>query len=186
MARVNNRLELAQFLRDSGYKVGAEVGVFDGYYSEILCQQIPDLDLYSIDPWQAYPGYGDHMNQKRLINAYELAQVRLKPYPRCQLVKKFSIEAAKDFVDGSLDFVYIDANHGYGHVKEDLKAWTPKVREGGVVCGDDYYMMRSGNIGVIRAVNEFVEEHGYDLQTTPWDLKNPKEDDRQPQWFLIK
>lgn len=182
---LKNRHELARHFNKLGFKKGAEVGVFDGYYSEILCREIPGLKLYSIDAWQAYSGYGDHMNQKRLTAAYEKAKERLAPY-NCELFQKFSVDAVNYFEDGSLDFVYIDANHGYQHVKEDIERWTPKVRKGGIVAGDDYYMMRSGNLGVIKAIHEYVDEHGYELQLTPWDLSNPKEDDQQPQWFFVQ
>jgi hypothetical protein len=46
--------------------------------------------------------------------------------------------AADRFKWGELDFVYIDANHEYEHVLEDVRAWAPKVRAGGIVSGHDY------------------------------------------------
>ena len=49
------------------------------------------------------------------------------------------------------DVVYIDAGHDYDSVKADIGAWLPKVRKGGIICGDDYI---SGWDGVIRAVDE--------------------------------
>jgi predicted O-methyltransferase YrrM len=49
------------------------------------------------------------------------------------------------------DVVYIDAGHDYTSVKADIGAWLPKVRKGGIICGDDYI---SGWDGVIRAVDE--------------------------------
>ena len=45
--------------------------------------------------------------------------------------------AAKLFQDNSLDFVYIDSAHDYEHTKEDLETWYPKVKKGGLFCGDD-------------------------------------------------
>jgi len=96
-----------------------------------------------------------------------------------------------------LDFVYIDADHSYKSVKEDINAWAPKVREGGIVAGHDYYLTRAGNIGVIAAVNEYVKEHGYSLQLTDWDLDSvpytePEThhykigDEQQPNWWFEK
>jgi len=183
---LKNRFELAQYLRDRGYKTGAEVGVFDGYYSEKLCETIPGLKLYSIDPWAIYQGYRDRKFVSSMERAENLARTRLAQYD-VTIIKDYSVEAAKEFKDESLDFVYIDGNHEYKYVMEDLKAWTPKVREGGIVCGDDYYQFRrSGNVGVIKAVNEFARERGYDLNTTLWDLDLEKEDDRQPQFWFVK
>lgn len=185
MSMLRNRKQIAEYFLGHSYKVGAEVGVFDGYYSEILCQTIPGLKLYCIDPWEVYGGYRDHKFESSMRKAEELARQRLEPFD-CSIIKKFSVDAAKEIADGSLDFVYIDANHKYPYVKEDIEVWTPKVKKGGVVSGDDYYMTRSGNYGVIQAVHEYIDANGYDLQLTPWDLRDEKEDNWQPQWYFVK
>lgn len=65
-----------------------------------------------------------------------------------------SIQAAKKYQDGSLDFVFIDAAHDYDNVKADLEAWFPKVKEGGLLAGDDFY-----HKGVERAVTERFGHH---------------------------
>ncbi len=185
MSILRNRLELAKHFAKLGFKTGAEVGVFSGYYSEVLCQTIPNLKLYCIDPWEVYPGYRDRKFEPNMREAYETAQTKLAPFD-VEIIKKYSLDAAKDFKDKSLDFVYIDGNHEYKYVKQDIEAWTPKVRQGGIVAGDDYYMTRAGNLGVIQAIHEYVDEHGYKLQLTGWDLGNPEADNRQPQWWFIK
>ena len=38
-----------------------------------------------------------------------------------------------------LDFVYIDANHNYECVKEDIEHWYPKVKVGGIIAGHDFH-----------------------------------------------
>lgn len=68
-------------------------------------------------------------------------------------VRKTSIEAAKLYEDNSLDFVCIDADHSYKFVKEDILAWLPKVKSGGVLGGDDYYASWPG---VTKAVDELL------------------------------
>jgi len=88
---------------------------------------------------------------KRWERKFEEAKLRLAPY-KTTIVRKLSTDAAMDFGDESLDFVYIDADHSYNAVKEDIAAWAPKVRRGGIVAGHDYYYTRAGNIGVIAAV----------------------------------
>ena len=49
-----------------------------------------------------------------------------------------SAEAAPAFEDNSLDIAYIDADHRYEKVQEDIRLWTPKVRPGAILCGHDY------------------------------------------------
>ena len=36
-----------------------------------------------------------------------------------------------------IDFLFIDADHRYESFIADLKAWIPKVKAGGIVCGHD-------------------------------------------------
>ena len=48
------------------------------------------------------------------------------------------MEAVKDFKDNSIDFVYIDGNHTYDYVTQDITEWSKKVRKGGIVSGHDY------------------------------------------------
>lgn len=68
-------------------------------------------------------------------------------------IRKPSLEAAKDYEDGSLDFVFVDASHEYEDVKDDLIAWYPKVRAGGIIAGHDI-----NHEPVHRAVLEFFPQ----------------------------
>ena len=73
----------------------------------------------------------------------------------------FSADAAKMVPDGSLDFVYIDGNHGYDAVLDDLMAWTPKVKEGGFIAGHDYRINPAKPfIEVVPAVNHWTDQNG--------------------------
>jgi len=53
------------------------------------------------------------------------------------IVRGESVGAAGRFVDGSLDFVFLDASHDEASVAADIAAWRPKLRAGGVLAGDD-------------------------------------------------
>jgi len=97
---------------------------------------------------------------------------------KATFIKKYSMEAVKDIPNESLDFVYIDGNHRYGFVKEDLWEWGKKVRVGGILSGHDYYEFRSGNKGVVMAVNEYVSAHKIDR----WFIT----DERTPSFFWRK
>lgn len=158
----STRDDLARWFRDWGFVVGAEVGVWAGQFSKRLCDANPRLRLLCVDPWQASPDYVDpKCEPRKLERAYLDAKQRLARYP-CTLIRKPSITAAAEVPDRSLDFVYIDGNHGRDHIAADLRAWAPKVRKGGVVAGHDYELTepRSPWIQVREAVDEFVETHG--------------------------
>lgn len=64
-----------------------------------------------------------------------------------------SVQAASEFADRSLSFVYIDGDHSYEGCRRDILAWAPKVMRGGVIAGHDYYdkepfMVRSAVVSV--------------------------------------
>lgn len=162
---------LAGFFKEMGYQVGVELGVEQGEYSEVLCRANPTATLYAIDPWQHYKGYRDHVNQAKLDGFYEKTKARLAPWPAI-LVKDFSEHAVKQFKDGSLDFIYIDANHSFQYVVNDLCWWAPKVRKGGIVSGHDYCRTKNDfHLHVMEAV------HGYTsaFRVSPWFVLGRKE-----------
>lgn len=172
---LKNRIELIKYFAELGFTEGAEVGVFTGYFSEVMFQNIPALHLYCVDIW------GSGKYQRAENECLE----RLKPYNKT-IIKDYSVEAAKQVADGSLDFVYIDGAHDYDNVKADIEAWAPKVKVGGIISGDDFYDFPTGRGGVMQAATEFASHHHYDLKLTNWDIDNPLSDDRQPSFWFVK
>lgn len=159
-----DRDALAAFFGRRGFQRGAEVGVCTGLYSEVLCKQIPTLtSLLCVDPWAAFNGNrpnGWGRDQAQHDENYAETVARLSAYPQAQIVRRPSLEAAQDVPLGSLDFVYIDGNHRFDFVMQDLIVWGARVRSGGIVAGDDYYLFRGYERGVILAVDAYVEAHG--------------------------
>ena len=155
-----SRFDLAPMFASSGFTRGAEIGVWKGAFSEALCKANPGLRLLCVDPWASYEAWRDPKNVKEQMAAAEReARIRLAPYG-CEIVKAFSVDAARAVPDGSLDFVYIDANHGKEAVLQDLEAWAPKIRSGGLVSGHDYHRGdKHKHLHVIEAVNEYVATH---------------------------
>ena len=158
--RKKNRLDLAKLFAVLNFKTGAEIGVRAGDYTELLCQNIPTLKkLYAVDPWEVVAedqnskAYGE-IAQHRY---YDQAKRRLQKYPQVEIVRKLSHEAVRDISPNSLDFVYIDGAHTFDYVMLDLIEWTKRVKVGGIISGDDYYIMRHGN--VMGAVNAYCEAH---------------------------
>lgn len=66
-----------------------------------------------------------------------------------------SADMAQKFEDESVDFVFIDADHSYEGCLRDITAWFPKVKQGGVIAGHDYY--NNASCGVKQAVDEYFK-----------------------------
>lgn len=170
-----SRDTLANLFSELQFKTGAEIGVESGLYSLELCKRIPDLHLFSIDPWKAYYGYRDHVNQAKLDGFYETTKQRLAPY-NSTLIKKYSMDALKDFADRSLDFVYIDGNHTLLHVVSDIVGWTKKIKFGGILAGHDFVWHKAPTeIHVIPAVLAYTT--AYEIR--PWFVCGTKEDTKK-------
>jgi predicted O-methyltransferase YrrM len=159
-----SKYDLLKHFAKLGFKVGAEIGVSQGYFSEAMFKAIPDLKLYCIDAWKSYPGVRRWMpNQQRAETYFEIAKKRLASY-NAEIIREMSMDAVKMFADNSLDFVFIDANHGFDYVMEDLINWTKKVRVGGIVSGDDYYHFKKA--GVVEAVDLYTKMHNIKFELT--------------------
>lgn len=153
-----SRDDLPQFFVDIGFKVGAEIGVDKGEFSEKIART--GLKLFAVDPWHYDDDYFDRHSQNRLDSFYERTKAILSPFSNAKIIRKTSMEAVKDFPNDSLDYVYIDGNHQLKYVIEDLVEWSKKVRPGGIISGHDYIYTnpktQAGICHVIYAVNAFT------------------------------
>lgn len=154
------RDQLAELFHELDFKNIVEVGVCAGEYSEVICKANPQAEVYGVDPFIPYSEYKDYQ-LNRTINAYhEKAKELERKYPNYQLIEEMSVEAAKDFEDGELDAVYIDANHRFEFVVADIHAWLPKLKKGGIISGHDYSKIKPPtNTHVYEAVNGYTQAH---------------------------
>lgn len=123
---------------------GVEVGVYTGQSAAFLTVELAhagvvDARLDLVDRELSKHG----------------AEANLAPLAHLDIIGEFleldSVAAANLYVDASLDFVFIDADHAYGSVARDIDAWLPKVKPGGVIAGHDHC---PDFPGVIQAVTE--------------------------------
>jgi hypothetical protein len=109
-------------------------------------------------------------DQTMLDTALKTAKEGLEPYSDRLYwfhgPAKFAIKALED---SSLDFVYHDGDHKYEVVIDELNTWKDKVKKGGLIGGHDFTRKKPG---VIKAVEEFVNENNYKLyaEKTDWWL----------------
>lgn len=125
-------------VRGSGWTQGAEIGVDKGILFGMLLKECPNLHLIGVD---LFP---DRVRSHRVFDyAQQYAE-------RARLIEGDSAASAAEIPDGSLDFVFIDADHSYEAVRRDIAAWRSKVTPGGWFGGHDYSPKFPG---VIRAVD---------------------------------
>ena len=159
--------KLPELFNELDFKVGAEVGVYRGRYSKILCEKMPQLKLYGIDLWEQYKGYHDYeADSNDLKDAHEDA-IRRTTGLNCEFKQGWSNQVVDQFEDGSLDFVFIDGNHAFEYVVTDIANWEKKVRKGGIVCGHDFdrYPKRTRNL---MHVVDAVQGWCYAYSIHPW------------------
>jgi len=170
--------------------VAVEVGVFEGEFAAKNLHKWQG-DYYMVDAWKFRPGDPTDKNfadeetndaiKKKAEHATQFAAGRR------HLVQALSQDAAKTFADGSIDWMFLDALHTREAVLEDLAAWYPKLRPGGLLTGDDYgdkedtQMVTAerwakhygevarhpnNNWGVMSALHQFAEAHNLDVHVT--------------------
>jgi methyltransferase family protein len=152
--------------------IGAEIGVYQGAFSEqILRTGVAKLHL--IDCWTYQDGEyskdpsnlndGAHQANYREVQRKFDSQICSG---RVTIHRKFSNKAVDDFAPGSLDWVYIDADHTYQSCLQDLIRWANIVKLDGSIFGHDYVdnkYTRAMGFGVIEAVQAFCADYGWKL-----------------------
>ncbi len=142
--------------------VCAEIGVHEGDFSRHILDTVEPEKLHLIDPWRQGEGlFGKQAAHEQAIVEERYEQVRGRfaeeiRAGRVHIHRALSGEAADDFRDAYFDWVYVDGNHLYEFVKQDLELYYPKIKDGGYLAGDDYGNRGYWDNGVQKAVDEFV------------------------------
>ena len=156
-----DRIRLLSILPPNG--VCAEIGVWQGEYSEQIIKNSNPKELYLIDKWdvqelktEAYAEYYRNFTKtEEFVNVYNSVIDKFSTYEEVKLIRNDSVLASYDFDDQFFDWVYIDADHSYQGVTNDLNAYYGKVKDGGYICGHDWN--NPEDEGVNYAVLDFVE-----------------------------
>ncbi|MCA9395987.1 MAG: class I SAM-dependent methyltransferase [Candidatus Omnitrophica bacterium] len=145
--------------------VGAEIGVWKGDFSLSILNKIPVKKLYLIDPWKCIEDpkyfnamYGPRRIQRDLDAMHDFVHERFRKQIQSgtvKIIRNFSNAGLDSIQDNSLDWVYIDGDHSYAQVLEDLHKSFEKIIPGGYLLGDDYTEKGWWKDGVIKAVKEF-------------------------------
>jgi predicted O-methyltransferase YrrM len=162
-------------------RVGVELGVQKGEFAAHMLAGWPSCTrYYLVDLWAHQDNYKDWANVDTAAQEGNLQKARAKLQtwePKLVWLRNFTTDAARTMHE-RVDFVYVDARHDYCGVMEDLQAWWPLLKPGGIIAGHDYEdahdvqrmtpdqdwsMCTDGSVhkGAVRgAVNEFFSKKG--------------------------
>jgi predicted O-methyltransferase YrrM len=150
---------VADFINKNNYKKIVEIGIEAGATAEYILANCPNIEKY----------YGID-----IVKPHNFPDETFNKFLNFALIIESGHEVSQQFEDKSLDLVYIDGNHNYENVIEDITDWLPKIREGGIICGHDY--SKHYYPSVIRAVNEKFPE-GINLLLECFNYGLPEPDD---------
>lgn len=165
MSVINHCYVLEKIINDRKIRRMAEIGVWKGHLARHLlrkCRHI--IEYYAIDSWKVLEGddYGrmgsDRINQEQWDKIYFKVCQEMSYHRAMKIIKMTALDAAKLFplkkFTGFFDFVYIDTSHFYQNTLDEIRAWLPLVRKGGIIGGHDYAATRQEHQGVRKAVDE--------------------------------
>lgn len=123
-------------------EVGVNVGDNASAILDVCHAQLAEMFL--VDPYQVYDdGAMGQQTQQFWDDTYVGAMQRLAPWlqhieQKVKLLRMPSVVAAQSFPDGKFDLVFLDGAHDKQSVMDDIDAWRPKIRRGGLLTGHDF------------------------------------------------
>ena len=148
-----------------------ELGTFKGksafYMGKEIEQHMKTTDTKiifdTVDTFEGSVEHQDYLKEEK-ISLHDITQTQLESVTDyVNVIKSDSAENASRYEDESLDFVFIDASHDEESVKADLAYWMPRMKENGVIAGDDV-----NNEGVANAVKWFFDNEKLEIVGRQW------------------
>ena len=154
-----SNLGLCPYVRRAGNDIiGVEVGTCRGESAYLFLEKCSNIKkLWTIDPYVGYDDWNGSISTEVVENFMRIATENLSEWgDRVEMVRAMSKDVVNRFDDDSLDFLFIDGDHSYEAVKQDLEIWYPKLKKGGILAGHDYGIRVLQ--AVTNAVNDFRKE----------------------------
>lgn len=145
----------------------AEIGVWNGGFSECILEVTQPSELVLIDPWELLAEqsseewtHNRHKDHAFMRQMYDHVSSCYGHLPNVSINKGFSAEVLSTFPDDYFDWVYIDGNHQYDFVRSDMAMSFKKVRPGGIIAGDDFFWKKDDRMHVREAVLHEMRAQG--------------------------
>lgn len=154
---------LLEIIKENNFKNYVEVGVWKGKTLFGIADGNKHLRIWGIDEYKS-ENYNNYTHGEIMANISNETYDKIKQdilnrsstFKNITIITENSLTATKRFSNNSLDIVFIDASHDYKNTCNDIRAWLPKVRKGGILCGHDFNLR---HFSVVRAVGDLI---GYD------------------------
>ena len=146
---IKENLDSESVVCELGSHVGSSSALFAYYCKLVYC-----IDVWTYIKTDYIPEFENDFDKYVLDNFNNVVKI-----------KSTTIDAVKRFLDNSLDLVYVDADHEYESVKEDINNWLPKIKKGGFIAGHDFYGV---NNGVEQAVIETIGKPDKTYEDSSW------------------
>lgn len=134
----------------------AEIGVYRGGSSKIICKAKQNKHLYLFDTFEGLPEPDKtdsaHFHKGNFTSRYEEVKNYLKAYKDVHIYKGLFPDTAGPIKNKSFSFVHIDVDI-YKSTLDCLKFFYPRVNRGGVILLHDYTISK----GLKKAVDEFFK-----------------------------
>ena len=155
----DQRRVIIDLVKRHGWVSGAEIGVLRGKTLFSVLDACKNLSMIGVDQWKVIPLRPDENAETYVdfdMGSLERSvKAKAASYgARCTILHGDTVEMAEKVGDGSLDFVFIDADHTEAGVRRDIGAWAPKVRSGGMILGHDLWWTTVGKV-----VREMFPDH---------------------------
>ncbi|MEH7829312.1 class I SAM-dependent methyltransferase [Gemmobacter denitrificans] len=150
----------------------AEVGVWEGAFSEVILEICAPTELHLIDPWLYQPefgntGFGRKKNEELMEVKYQDVVAKFKDDARVKIHRAMSDAALAALPDASLDWVYLDGNHNAPFIDNDIAMSLKKVKHDGIIAGDDFNWMSDAQGAPVKtAVEKMLAELGDQAKLT--------------------
>ncbi len=135
-----------------------EAGISNGRsiicLAESLLNEGKSFRLIGIDDLS----YGGHTQLNAIIS--NIGKAGLGEY--IEIMTMDSLSASCTFPDGSIDFVFLDSSHKYEITKSEIRCWIPKIKDGGILAGHDYFGIEE----VRNAVDEVLQSYSVKKEQT--------------------
>ena len=175
IGRVEWASKLLNSIAPTGKIVGVEIGLWKADFARMMLEKNDRLYWFGIDPY--FPYGKKRRTQPQWDGIYNKVVKKMEPFrERFTLIRKPSDEGV-NFIPNNVDFVFVDGNHDYDMVWNDILLYEKKIRPGGILAGHDY-IARVG-----RSADDYAEKFNrpmltdthYDLHGVFWWVMTGKE-----------